>query len=251
MLGTSGTVTTLAAVLLGLPRYDRRVIDGLRVDPDAIVAVSRRLRAHGQRRAAPRIPASARVAPISWSPAARSWRRCCACWPVASLRVADRGLREGMLHGLMGRTLGAGAGTRPGHPGRPAGSLRPVACSATRRPDARARVRPGRARGCARPRGAASLRPAGSRVTSATPTCSARARRAIARARPTSCSRSTRSTACSSPAGACSTWAARPAAGCRWRSRRGARVVGVDLDEVAPVGGAVVLQGDIFDEEHP
>jgi exopolyphosphatase/pppGpp-phosphohydrolase len=27
------------------------------------------------------------------------------CWPVASMRVADRGLREGMLHGLMGRTL--------------------------------------------------------------------------------------------------------------------------------------------------
>jgi len=27
------------------------------------------------------------------------------CWPVGSLRVADRGLREGILHGLMGRTL--------------------------------------------------------------------------------------------------------------------------------------------------
>jgi 23S rRNA (uridine2552-2'-O)-methyltransferase len=33
--------------------------------------------------------------------------------------------------------------------------------------------------------------------------------------------------------------------------RRGARVVGVDLDEVAPVGDAVVLQGDIFDEGIP
>jgi 23S rRNA (uridine2552-2'-O)-methyltransferase len=34
-------------------------------------------------------------------------------------------------------------------------------------------------------------------------------------------------------------------------ARRGARVVGVDLAEVAPVGDAVVLQGDIFDEATP
>ena len=49
MLGTSGTVTTLAAVLLGLPRYDRRVIDGLRVDPDAIVCGLAAAARHGQR----------------------------------------------------------------------------------------------------------------------------------------------------------------------------------------------------------
>ncbi|MDX1541996.1 MAG: hypothetical protein R3349_11400, partial [Geminicoccaceae bacterium] len=32
------------------------------------------------------------------------------CWPVPRLRVADRGLREGILHGLMGRSLERSAG---------------------------------------------------------------------------------------------------------------------------------------------
>lgn len=104
MLGTSGTVTTLAAVLLGLPRYDRRLIDGLMVDPDAIVAVSRRLRAmdNAGRAAHPCIgPGRADLVVAGCAILEATLR----CWPVASLRVADRGLREGMLHGLMGRTL--------------------------------------------------------------------------------------------------------------------------------------------------
>jgi exopolyphosphatase/guanosine-5'-triphosphate,3'-diphosphate pyrophosphatase len=106
MLGTSGTVTTLAAVLLDLPRYDRRAIDGLVVDLPSIAGVSRQLRA--------------------MSNAARSNHPCigpgradlvvagCAIleaisdvWPADSLSVADRGLREGILHSLMGRTLEA------------------------------------------------------------------------------------------------------------------------------------------------
>src|SRR5690606_16977058 len=43
MLGTSGTVTTLAALHLGLRRYDRRRVDGVELDFAAIEAVSRRL----------------------------------------------------------------------------------------------------------------------------------------------------------------------------------------------------------------
>jgi len=104
MLGTSGTVTTLAAVLLGLPRYDRRVIDGLLVDPDAIVSVSRRLRSmdNASRAAHPCIGPGRADLVVAGCAILEAVLQ---CWPVASLRVADRGLREGILHGLMGRTL--------------------------------------------------------------------------------------------------------------------------------------------------
>jgi exopolyphosphatase/guanosine-5'-triphosphate,3'-diphosphate pyrophosphatase len=104
MIGTSGTVTTLAAVLLDLPHYDRRRIDGLEVDPDAIIAVSRRLRQldNGARAAHPCIGAGRADLVVAGCANLEAVLR---CWPVASLRVADRGLREGILHGLMGRTL--------------------------------------------------------------------------------------------------------------------------------------------------
>jgi exopolyphosphatase / guanosine-5'-triphosphate,3'-diphosphate pyrophosphatase len=125
MVGTSGTVTTLAAVLLGLPRYDRRVIDGLLVDPDAIVSVSQRLRAmdNAARAAHPCIGPGRADLVVAGCAILEAVLQ---CWPVASLRVADRGLREGMLHGLMGRTLARalapGPATLPGRrdaaPGR-------------------------------------------------------------------------------------------------------------------------------------
>ena len=104
MLGTSGTVTTLAAVLLDLPRYDRREIDGLVLDPRRIEAVAERLRcmtnaartAHaciGPGRADLVVAGCAILGAILQS------------WPADTLCVADRGLREGILHSLMGRTL--------------------------------------------------------------------------------------------------------------------------------------------------
>lgn len=104
MLGTSGTVTTLAAVLLDLPRYDRRRIDGLRVDAAAIEAVSLRLRGmdNAQRAAHPCIgPGRADLVVAGCAILDAIMRS----WPAPALRVADRGLREGILHGLMGRTL--------------------------------------------------------------------------------------------------------------------------------------------------
>lgn len=104
ILGTSGTVTTLAAVLLDLPRYDRRRIDGLRVEPAAIGAVSRRLRGmdNAQRAAHPCIgPGRADLVVAGCAILDAIMRS----WPAPALRVADRGLREGILHGLMGRTL--------------------------------------------------------------------------------------------------------------------------------------------------
>jgi len=104
MLGTSGTVTTLAAFHLNLPRYDRRRIDGLVVDATAIDAVSRRLRAmSNHERATHRCigPGRADLVVAGCAILEAALRS----WPVPALRVADRGLREGMLHSLMGRSL--------------------------------------------------------------------------------------------------------------------------------------------------
>ena len=106
MLGTSGTVTTLAAVLLDLPRYDRREIDGLVVNMDAMDVVARQLRnmSNASRMAHPCIgPGRADLVVAGCA----ILEAICRTWPADSLRVADRGLREGILHSLMGRTLEA------------------------------------------------------------------------------------------------------------------------------------------------
>ncbi|MGI9421274.1 MAG: Ppx/GppA phosphatase family protein [Geminicoccaceae bacterium] len=106
MLGTSGTVTTLAAVLLDLPRYDRREIDGLIVDMDAMAGVAKRLRgmSNGSRAAHPCIGHGRADLVVAGCAILEA---ICDAWRADSLRVADRGLREGILHSLMGRTLEA------------------------------------------------------------------------------------------------------------------------------------------------
>jgi len=112
MLGTSGTVTTLAAMHLELLRYDRRQIDGLVLEPRAIEGVSARLRAmtNAERAAHPCIgPGRADLVVAGCAILEAVWRS----WPTDQLRVADRGLREGILQGLMGRSL-AQALTGPG-----------------------------------------------------------------------------------------------------------------------------------------
>lgn len=100
LLGTSGTVTTLASVHLELPHYDRSAIDGLIVPASSMRAISERL--------------------SSLSPAERRQINCigneradlvvagCAIleaildiWPAPRLGVADRGIREGILRSLM------------------------------------------------------------------------------------------------------------------------------------------------------
>jgi exopolyphosphatase / guanosine-5'-triphosphate,3'-diphosphate pyrophosphatase len=104
LLGTSGTVTTLAALHLGLTRYDRRRIDGQVLDPEAIAAVSARLRAmsNAERAAHPCIGPGRADLVVAGCAILEAVLR---SWPPDRLRVADRGLREGMLQGLMGRTL--------------------------------------------------------------------------------------------------------------------------------------------------
>jgi exopolyphosphatase / guanosine-5'-triphosphate,3'-diphosphate pyrophosphatase len=100
LLGTSGTVTTIAGVMLGLERYDRKRVDGIWLGTDDIDEVTSEL--------------------LGWTYDERVLQPCigreradlvlagCAIldailklWPADRLRVADRGLREGILMRLM------------------------------------------------------------------------------------------------------------------------------------------------------
>jgi exopolyphosphatase/guanosine-5'-triphosphate,3'-diphosphate pyrophosphatase len=89
MLGTSGTVTTLAGVFLNLPRYDRRRIDGIWMNDADVTAVIAKLLGMSYQERANRASAST---PIWCSRAARS-RATRNAFPLPRLRVADRGLR--------------------------------------------------------------------------------------------------------------------------------------------------------------
>ncbi len=99
LLGTSGTVTTLAAIAMKLPRYNRARVDASWHDTKNLLAVVERISrldtaalarigAIGAERADLMLSGSAIFAAI------------CHLWPSAMLRVADRGLREGMLRQL-------------------------------------------------------------------------------------------------------------------------------------------------------
>ena len=100
MLGTSGTVTTLAAVALGLARYDRAAVDGAVLDFAAVAEASRRLAALGAagRAAHPCIGRDRADLVVAGCAVFEAIRR---VWPAGRLRVADRGVREGVLLGLM------------------------------------------------------------------------------------------------------------------------------------------------------
>lgn len=100
MLGASGTVTTLAGVYLDLPRYDRSVVDGTTLDFDEVQQVSERLRrmACEERAAHPCIGAErAKLVVAGCAVLEAIMRR----WSVGRIRVADRGVREGILYELM------------------------------------------------------------------------------------------------------------------------------------------------------
>ena len=107
MLGTSGTVTTLAAVHLGLRRYDRRKVDGISLPFSVIQSVSRMLREldDAARAAHPCIGHDRADLVVAGCAILEAVHR---CWPVERLQVADRGLREGILNALLGHTLGPG-----------------------------------------------------------------------------------------------------------------------------------------------
>jgi exopolyphosphatase/guanosine-5'-triphosphate,3'-diphosphate pyrophosphatase len=100
LLGTSGTVTTIAGVHLRLPRYDRRRIDGVWLNGGQITNVVDRLLTMGyeDRVANPCIGAERADLVLAGCAILEAIRR---SYPCARLRVADRGLREGMLVQMM------------------------------------------------------------------------------------------------------------------------------------------------------
>jgi exopolyphosphatase/guanosine-5'-triphosphate,3'-diphosphate pyrophosphatase len=100
IVGTSGTVTTVAASHLGLKRYDRNRVDGLRMNSRQIDTVVREYLALGPegRRADPRIGRDRQALIMSGAAILQALLR---IWPTDRLSVADRGLREGLLYAQM------------------------------------------------------------------------------------------------------------------------------------------------------
>jgi len=102
LLGTSGTVTTLASVHLALPSYDRRAVDGLHVPIAAMREISDMIaEMDGEQRAAlPCIGAERADLVVAGCAILEAILD---IWPAAQLGVADRGIREGILRALMAR----------------------------------------------------------------------------------------------------------------------------------------------------
>ncbi|THD38410.1 MAG: Ppx/GppA family phosphatase [Sphingomonas sp.] len=101
LLGTSGTVTTLASVYLELDHYDRALVDGLIVPAESMRRISSDLSGMS-------LAERARFPCIGTERADLVVAGCAILesimdvWPAERLAVADRGIREGILRRLMG-----------------------------------------------------------------------------------------------------------------------------------------------------
>ncbi|USI72621.1 Ppx/GppA phosphatase family protein [Sphingomonas morindae] len=102
LLGTSGTVTTLASVHLGLPAYDRRAVDGLVVPAASMRGISTRLSnmTLAERSTLPCIGGERADLVVAGCAILEAILD---LWPADRLGVADRGIREGILRSLMAR----------------------------------------------------------------------------------------------------------------------------------------------------
>lgn len=100
LLGTSGTVTTLASLHLELPQYDRRAVDGLVVPAESMRDISRRLSTMTptERIAVPCIGRERSDLVVAGCAILESILD---IWPADRLGIADRGIREGILRSLM------------------------------------------------------------------------------------------------------------------------------------------------------
>lgn len=100
LLGTSGTVTTVAGIKLGLARYDRTRVDGCWLNIDEVQGVTQSLlmRTYEERVAEPCIGHDRADLVLAGCAILEAILR---VWPSERLRVADRGLREGILSTLM------------------------------------------------------------------------------------------------------------------------------------------------------
>lgn len=100
MIGTSGTVTTLAAIDQNLARYERRIIDGAFLTTEAIHRISSHVlrMPHSERVQHPCIGMGRADLVLT---GAAILEGICDMWPLSFLRVADRGVREGILIDLV------------------------------------------------------------------------------------------------------------------------------------------------------
>jgi exopolyphosphatase/guanosine-5'-triphosphate,3'-diphosphate pyrophosphatase len=114
LLGTSGTVTTVAGVHLGLPRYERNKVDGCWLDSAQARAVTAQLLAssYEERAAQPCVGKERADLVLAGCAILEAILQ---VWPCQRLRVADRGLREGILATLMTEDGVYRTGGRSGH----------------------------------------------------------------------------------------------------------------------------------------
>ena len=102
ILGTSGTVTTLAALHLGLSRYDRAKVDGAQMTVGQIAAVTENLgnMSKSERARHPCIGTGRADLVLAGCAILEAMSK---TWDFKQLRVADRGVREGVLLDMMSK----------------------------------------------------------------------------------------------------------------------------------------------------
>lgn len=105
LLGTSGTVTTLASLHLELPSYDRNKIDGLIVPSASMLDICQRLSSMAPDERAKQ-PCIGRERADLVVAGCAILETILEIWPTARLGVADRGIREGILRTLMAGETG-------------------------------------------------------------------------------------------------------------------------------------------------
>lgn len=102
IVGVSGTATTFGALHLGLDSYDRSLVDGLWLPRYRVSSISDALLDRTQPRRTDK-PGFGRGRAELLVAGAAIMETILRIWPVHAMRIADRGLREGMLYGLMRR----------------------------------------------------------------------------------------------------------------------------------------------------
>jgi exopolyphosphatase/guanosine-5'-triphosphate,3'-diphosphate pyrophosphatase len=104
IIGASGTVTTIAGAYLGLRRYDRNRVDGMWLPAAGAAAVIEQLVALDDtaRESHPGLGADRSLLIVA---GAAILSVVMAFWPCERIRVADRGLREGLLYALIGEGM--------------------------------------------------------------------------------------------------------------------------------------------------
>ena len=105
LVGTSGAITSLAGMHLALPRYDRSQVDGIWMSREECDQAAGRLLAlkPAERAAQPCIGPDRADLVLAGAAILQAVQE---LWPCSRVRVADRGLREGILISLMNQRSG-------------------------------------------------------------------------------------------------------------------------------------------------